>query len=399
MTDFTPREISAPQPDDEALRRMERSLLHQLLVQSNKLQHLPPLAVAASFIVNALIVALIWAGREEATAAAGIGLVGSAAMWATLWLLPRAGRSHGPDRPSALALSAVLTLILIALGLFGAPLWMALLAALALLGLVVYSTWIEPFNLQVTRQTLDVPGWTRGKPVRLLHVGDIHVERSGPRERRLNALIEQLQPDVIVFSGDFVSLSYTHDERAKADIRAIISRWSAPLGVYVVPGTPMVEPLPRVVEFTRALDNLTLTPNRWVTVDTPRGALHILGLITTHLIETDRASLERLTAQMPATGLKLLLTHAPDLAPDAAEAGFDLYLCGHTHGGQIRLPLLGAVFSGSAFGQQFIKGRYALKKMTLYTTRGVGLEGLGAPRARFLCPPEIVLWELNGANQ
>jgi predicted MPP superfamily phosphohydrolase len=85
------------------------------------------------------------------------------------------------------------------------------------------------------------------------------------------------------------------------------------------------------------------------------------------------------------------------VAPEAAEIGFDWYLCGHTHGGQIRLPLIGALFSSSRLGRRFVMGRYTVGKLQLYVTRGVGMEGLGAPRARFLCPPEIVLWEIRGS--
>ena len=106
--------------------------------------------------------------------------------------------------------------------------------------------------------------------------------------------------------------------------------------------------------------------------------------------------LKKMMLSAPQDGLKLLLMHPPDIAPEANDAGIDLYFCGHTHGGQIRFPLVGAVFSSSHLGNQFIMGRYELGNMTLYTARGVGMEGLGAPRARFLCPPEIVLWEING---
>lgn len=100
----------------------------------------------------------------------------------------------------------------------------------------------------------------------------------------------------------------------------------------------------------------------------------------------------------PRSGLKLLLTHAPDIAPDADALGIDLYLCGHTHGGQIRLPLIGALASASHLGKRFVMGRYEMVNATVYTSRGVGMEGLGAPRARFLCPPEIILWEIQGTS-
>jgi predicted MPP superfamily phosphohydrolase len=382
---------------DDSRRKMEDTLLHRLLVATNRWQELPTWYVAASLVFDALLVGLVWAGRgiEYGAIVGGFTLAAGFAAWEVLRELPRAGLSFGPDKPSALALGALMALILAGLGVLHAPIWLAGLAGAAIVGLTFYATHIEPFRLGVTEQALDVDGW-RGE-VKLLHIGDLHVERVTEREGRLNALIDAIQPDLIVFSGDFVNLSYTHDEAAKAAIRAVIGAWRAPLGVYAVPGTPLVEPLTRVLAFVEET-GVDLLANRWRTVETPAGALHLLGLITTHDLPTDRAALaDKLRAAPDAPGLRLLLTHSPDVAPEAAQSGkIDLYLCGHTHGGQIRLPLIGAIFSSSQLGRRFIMGRCHLDGMTLYTTRGVGMEGLGAPRARLFCPPEIVLWTLRG---
>jgi predicted MPP superfamily phosphohydrolase len=76
----------------------------------------------------------------------------------------------------------------------------------------------------------------------------------------------------------------------------------------------------------------------------------------------------------------------------------DLYLAGHTHGGQIRLPLFGAVFTASAYGKRYEQGHYSVGDTTLYVSRGIGMEGMGAPRARFLCPPEIVVVNLGSGE-
>ena len=328
-------------------------------------------------------------------AAALVVLVANALNWMLLRRLPRAGRSFGPDQPTALALAAVQTLVAVLLGLIGVPLLVLVIVMALIVAGAAYATWIEPFRLTVTHQRLTAQNW-HGAGIRLLHIADLHIERITERERALNAQIEALQPDVIVFSGDFVNLSYRDDAQAKADIRTIIGAWHAPLGVYCVPGTPVVEPIPRVLEFVAGLDNLTLLANRWVSIETPDGGarLHILGMITTHDLAVDRAALTQMLGRMPDAGLTLLLVHAPDIAPEAAKAGFDLYLCGHTHGGQIRLPLIGALLSASQLGKRFVMGRYQVGQMTLYTSRGVGMEGLGAPRARLFCPPEITLWEI-----
>ena len=380
---------------------LEHTLLHRLLVNSNRLQELPPVVIVVTLLVNSTLVAAGWLGGTGSVSLAGwvtlIFLLTCAVDWGLLRTLRTSGRSYGPEKPVVLALGAVQALLLVALGLIAAPAWLALLALIGITALVYYSTWVEPFRLGVTHQTyLTSKLKPDGPPIRLLQIGDMHIERITERERHLNRLIVGLQPDIIIYTGDFVNLSNTDDPESEKHIRAIIGAWHAPLGVYCVSGTPLVEPIARVEAFTDGLDNLKLLKNQWISIETPAGPLHILGLIVTHDMERDRALLKKMMLSAPKTGLRLLDFHPPDIAPEANTAGIDLYLCGHTHGGQIRLPLIGALFSSSHLGNQFTMGRYELGTTTLYTARGVGLEGLGAPRARFLCPPEIVLWEIRG---
>ncbi len=369
---------------------------------TNQMQALPAPLVALTFAVDGALAGVFWLGQGTRTALliAGVVLAAGTINWLLLWALPETGRSFGPDKPTALVLGAAQMLIAVLLGLLNAPPAAAVILIALVSAIAYYATWIEPFNVTLTHETFNAQAWRSaerrdGTCLSLLHVSDLHVERTTTRERRVNALIAALQPDLIVFSGDFVSLSYTNDPRSKADIRAILGGWHAPLGVYCVPGTPVVEPLARVREFVAGLDNLALLTNEWRTVETTCGALHILGLITTHDLEIDRAALAQMMASAPSGGVKLLLTHSPDIAPEAAAAGFDLYLCGHTHGGQLRLPLIGALLSSSQLGKRFVMGRYQVDQMTVYTSRGLGMEGYGAPRARLLCPPEIIHWKFN----
>ena len=82
------------------------------------------------------------------------------------------------------------------------------------------------------------------------------------------------------------------------------------------------------------------------------------------------------------------------MIPQAARAGFVLYLTGHTHGGQVRLPVYGALVTLAVHGKRFECGRYELPEgMTAYVSRGLGLEGGHATRVRFMCSPEVVLLE------
>jgi predicted MPP superfamily phosphohydrolase len=124
--------------------------------------------------------------------------------------------------------------------------------------------------------------------------------------------------------------------------------------------------------------------------------MRLIGLHCNRERFLDAPRLRRLLANGPGDTFNVLLYHSPDLMPEAVELGVDLYLCGHTHGGQIRLPLFGAIITSSAFWKRYEMGRYEEGNTTLYVSRGLGLEGFGAPRARFLASPEIILWTLDG---
>jgi predicted MPP superfamily phosphohydrolase len=122
------------------------------------------------------------------------------------------------------------------------------------------------------------------------------------------------------------------------------------------------------------------------------GDLYLVGVADlewTRGRQGDAAVLKRLAQSVPPGAYTLLLYHTPDLIETASGAGINLYLAGHTHGGQIRLPFYGALITFSAYGRRYQMGRYTVGPTTLYVSRGIGMEGLSLPRVRFLCPPEV----------
>ncbi len=316
--------------------------------------------------------------------------------WALLAGLPRAGRSYGPAKPPTLLLAAPRVLFALLPPVIGFPL--QVVGTL----LVLYGFWIEPHRLGLTRQTLTSPKLPAGRPLRVLHLGDLHAEIAvTARERDLIRLVAAAEADLILFSGDFLSLSYLHDPRAWAAARAVLGTLRAPLGVFAVSGSPAVD-LPEVVpQVLAGLDNIRWLQDEVVTVQHAGAAIDIVGLSCTHKPFVDGPQLAAVLAHARAAAgqpapFTILLYHTPDLAPEAAEAGVDLQLSGHTHGGQVRLPFYGALFAASLYGKRYEVGRLSEGLMTLYVTRGIGMEGKGAPRVRFLAPPEIILWELSG---
>jgi predicted MPP superfamily phosphohydrolase len=308
--------------------------------------------------------------------------------WVLLLMLPITKRSFGPPKPPSL----ILAILRLPFTLFPQP-WTFIMQLLGTL-LVVYAFWIGPHRLKLTHQSLAIIGFKVKKPLRLLHLGDLHMERITSREVKILAMIEDLKPDLIVFSGDILNLSYIKDKDAWKAARLFFSNLHAPLGVFTVTGSPAVEIPEDYPELIREL------PIHWLDDEITRikvddSSLEIIGLTCTHQPHLDFPRLQKLLINKKHIP-RVLLYHSPDLAPSSSTLKIDLQLSGHTHGGQVRLPFFGALFTGCLHGKKFEAGRYQLRNMALYVTRGIGMEGAGAPRVRVLCSPEIVLWEISG---
>ena len=130
--------------------------------------------------------------------------------------------------------------------------------------------------------------------------------------------------------------------------------------------------------------------NQWAWVRRGSGALALAGVDD---VWEQAADLGRALRGIPAEACTVLLAHEPDFADQVRRHPVDLQLSGHSHGGQVWLPLLGAPVL-PLYGQKYPRGWYRLDHLQLYTNRGVGCI---TPPIRLNCPPEIALFELQGA--
>ncbi len=374
--------------------------LHFALVLTELLSRIPPLLLLPAWL--ALTAIACWPWGPLRIPAAGISLAFMALDGAGLALLPRLNRSFGPVTPSLLTLTLVRVCLTFGGGVVwgDAPALIAIgMAQMAITAVSIYATWVEPFRVGVTHESLHSPKLNDQTELRLLHISDLHIERITPREQRLLDLVERLNPDLVVLTGDYLNLSSVRDPESQEEARDLLARICERCRgpVYAVTGSPPVD-LKEVVP--RIFDGL---PILWLLdevaeVEIGDQSLCIAGLRCTRERSRDAPRLRHLLADVPADSFTLLLYHSPDLMPEAVESGVDLYVCGHTHGGQIRLPFFGALITSSAFWKRYEMGRYEERGTTLYVSRGLGMEGLGAPRARFLSPPEIIEWTLSGAD-
>ncbi len=382
----------------------EASPFHQLMVALNRLERLPWAFLILWALILGLVAGLAWweasGSLAIGVAAAGMLLVfvgGDALM---LIMLPRLGYSFGPPKPPFVAFTLFrlfLSLGLLPLRPFSWAAGLALIGHLAFTGNLLNALYREPFRLTLTELMVTSPKLRGTPPLRIMHLTDLHLERLTRREQQVLQWVEALDPDLIVFTGDLLNLSYVHDPQAQAQCSRFLEALRAPLGVYLVTGTPLVDP-PEVVR--RILFGFTHIT--WLDAQVARfghGGPHgpqvcLIGLPCTHDPEQDSERLRELMRQVPAHAFAILLYHSPDLFPEASALGIDLYLCGHTHGGQIRLPLIGALVTASIYGKRYEMGLYRRGSTTMYVSRGLGMEGLGMPRMRLMCPPEIVLIHL-----
>jgi predicted MPP superfamily phosphohydrolase len=105
----------------------------------------------------------------------------------------------------------------------------------------------------------------------------------------------------------------------------------------------------------------------------------------------NRAQIPQAIAAVPSGACTIFLEHWPDEIEQVSALGADLYLCGHTHGGQVALPFYGALVTFSRYGKRFESGLHQVGSTWLYVNRGIGMDGMGAPRVRFCARPELTI--------
>jgi predicted MPP superfamily phosphohydrolase len=262
---------------------------------------------------------------------------------------------------------------------------------------MVYATRFEPFNLGVTHIEVQTPKIPTGERLRLVQIADLHIERITSRERDLIEQVNALDADWVLYTGDYLSFSYIGEQQAISDARQVLGALHARRGAYAVRGTHQIDPNALLPTLFEGL------PIRWLrsehaVLDCEKYHIAFAGASCTREPEIDVPAVARALDGIPPDAFTVLLYHTPDLVPEALSGGADLYLAGHTHGGQIRLPVYGAVMTATAVGKRYEMGRYEVDGLTLYVSRGIGMEGRGAPRARFLCPPEIVCIDVTGTG-
>lgn len=239
----------------------------------------------------------------------------------------------------------------------------------------------EIYTVEVRQYTVRVAGLPSGfDGFTILHLSDLHGKEFGRNQEKLAALINKQVYDLVVITGDLVN---KYDPRNEPVARLLEHLRGKP--VYFVPGNHDWWSGFQTEKILRKYGvHILINEAEKIT----RGDRHVWAVgVDDPYIHRDRLDVALYPVKDSAP--KILLAHAPNIFPEAVERKIDLVLAGHTHGGQVRLPFIGAVtVPGQGWFPKWDYGVFRSGETTLIINGGLGESGIPL---RFNCRPEIVL--------
>jgi predicted MPP superfamily phosphohydrolase len=220
----------------------------------------------------------------------------------------------------------------------------------------------------------------------ILHLSDLHVDMNRQAMRHLVEMVRDITYDVCVLTGDYRGKTFGPYEATLRDMAAIRPHLKAE--VYGVLGNhDTIRMVPGLEEM-----GIHMLLNECVTFTRGDASIHLAGIDDAHYFRVD--NIEKAAAPIPEGACSILLSHTPEIYKQAAHAGFDAILCGHTHGGQICLPGAVPITLDSDLPRRLGSGPWRYHQMTGYTSVGAGSSIVAV---RLNCPPEITLHRLRRA--
>jgi uncharacterized protein len=249
---------------------------------------------------------------------------------------------------------------------------------------------LEPRWIEVRSVSLSLPHLApEFSGYRIVQLSDIHADR-GMTAQRIQSIVDrvnQMHPDLVVLTGDFV----TRNPQQFAPNLAVLKSLTPMDKTLAILGNHDAWTDPDLIQKTLETAGVDVLSNQVVTLNRSAAQLHIGGVDD---VWAQRDRLNEVLSALPANGAAILLAHEPDFADTSAATGrFDLQLSGHSHGGQIHIPLMKRVLPPLAY--KYPLGQYQVGSMIQYTNRGLGSSGIPI---RFNCRPEITIFTLKSRS-
>lgn len=258
--------------------------------------------------------------------------------------------------------------------------------------LVFWGVFVEPGRLVTRQQTIEIDNWpTELRGLKIAVLSDIHAGGWFVDEKKLRLIVErtnQLQPDLIVILGDYMSGEGWMSHRMLPETFGVtLKDFHAPLGVYSVLGNhDWWWDGPRV---RRGLETngVKVLDDEVLEVKSRGTSFWLVGLAD---LWTRPQHIEQTIAKIPGNAAVIAMTHNPDIFPRLPQR-VQLLLAGHTHGGQVQFPFIGSVVHASDYGDRYLQGHITESGHHLFVTTGIGTSIMPV---RFGVPPEIYLLTL-----
>jgi predicted MPP superfamily phosphohydrolase len=222
----------------------------------------------------------------------------------------------------------------------------------------------------------------------ILQISDLHVDMNEGAMRRLDELLPDLRYDLCVLTGDYRGKTFGPYDATIEGMARMRAHIAGP--AYAVLGNH------DTIRMVPALEAMGIRMLLNETLPLVRGAerLHLAGIDDAHYYRVD--NIEKAASPIPDGEFSILLSHTPEIYRQAAHAGFDLMLSGHTHGGQICLPGAIPITLDATLPRRMGSGAWRYRRMIGYTSVGVGSCIVAV---RINCPPEITLHRLRCAER
>jgi predicted MPP superfamily phosphohydrolase len=214
----------------------------------------------------------------------------------------------------------------------------------------------------------------------VLQLSDLHVDMNREAMQQVEALVRTLQYDVCVLTGDFRGRTFGPFGDTLEQMASITSALKGPL--YGVLGNhDTIAMVPGLEEM-----GIRMLLNERDVIERGSERIHLVGIDDAHFYQSD--NIERAIAGIPREEFSILISHTPEVYRDAAHAGFDVLISGHTHGGQICLPGGIPITLDSRLPRHMGAGPWKYGHLSGYTSVGAGSSVVPV---RFNCPPEVTL--------